>query len=475
MIRKLAIFFAVGFACVGFIACNESTKEYVEEVSQSAAVRAFSLAEDKNVLKNLDSVFFSIDLINAQIFNADSLPYGTKITKLVPVIVTLDGASQIKLTVTRPNQPDTVYDYMNHSTDSIDFTNPVKLHLVSADGAFERNYTIRVNVHQTEVDSLMWSRAERTALPSLFDYPNEQHSTLQGENVLCLTRYQNQYCLATGNPVIGEWNKREVSFTFKPQVNTFTATSDALYILAEDGTLYSSTDGTEWTSTTLKWHAVYGSYNSTILGSVEGIDGWQIQQYPSMALTNLPEGMPVSGTSAPVAYSFEMAVSKQMMLVGGRKADGTLSDATWGFDGSNWACISKYHLPEALEGMVAVPYYTSTVNSAFIATTYPTIIAFGGQKADGTLSKNVYMSNDYGYTWKKASPLMQLPEHIPAMHSAQAFVFDITHDVNSRASKPIESWECPYIYLFGGLNESGSTMNTVWRGVINRLSYKPLQ
>jgi hypothetical protein len=45
----------------------------------------------------------------------------------------------------------------------------------------------------------------------------------------------------------------------------------------------------------------------------------------------------------------------------------------------------------------------------------------------------------------------------------------------SRATAPITQWEVPYIYLFGGYDSEGYLYNSVWRGVINRLSFKPLQ
>ena len=44
----------------------------------------------------------------------------------------------------------------------------------------------------------------------------------------------------------------------------------------------------------------------------------------------------------------------------------------------------------------------------------------------------------------------------------------------SRAVTPVTTWECPYIYLYGGDNASGSLNPQVWRGVINRLTFKPL-
>ena len=70
-------------AAMGFAGCN-SEKEDIATVSYSSvAVEGFSLAADDSVLANLDSVFFTIDLNNALIFNADSLPVGTDVSKLV--------------------------------------------------------------------------------------------------------------------------------------------------------------------------------------------------------------------------------------------------------------------------------------------------------------------------------------------------------------------------------------------------------
>ena len=103
-----------------------------------------------------------------------------------------------------------------------------------------------------------------------------------------------------------------------------------------------------------------------------------------------------------------------------------------------------------------------------------------------------------GLNWKLADDLMQLPEYIPNMGGAQALVFDrtmtarstsgwveypskslpywwkISNPINSRASQNTNTWECPYIYLFGGYDENGNLYNTIWRGVINRLSFKPV-
>ncbi len=481
MIRKFTIILAIAVYVANFVACNED-KTYEYTTVSGAAINSFSISADDKILENLDSVFFTIDLIKGQIYNADSLPFGTNVTRLVPIITTTDGASLAELTVKRAGESDTTYNYLTNSTDSIDFTNPVNLRVVSADGTAEKNYTITVNVHKVVADSLAWSQAERLSLPSLFSIPNEQHTVIQNDKIHCLTRYESKYCLATSEASrlgdknsTNKWNHQYIEFGFTPNINSFTASDDALYILSDSGELYTSANGLSWNTTGLKWHSIYMGYQSTVLGSVKDGDAWLIQQYPGNKLSPLPNNMPVSGTSNPVTYSFTMGQNPQTYIVGGRKADGSLTGATWGFDGDSWCKISAREIPVALEGMVVIPFYTFKVNSDWTTTTYPTIIATGGRKADRTIESTVYVSNDYGYSWNKASSLMQLPEYIPAMYNSQAVVVNTTFDAKSRVSKPLESWECPYIYLFGGVNAEGATYNTLWKGTINRLTFKPIQ
>lgn len=44
-----------------------------------------------------------------------------------------------------------------------------------------------------------------------------------------------------------------------------------------------------------------------------------------------------------------------------------------------------------------------------------------------------------------------------------------------RATEAITSWECPYIYSFGGIKPDNTLQSTVWRAAINRLMFKPIQ
>lgn len=486
-LRKLALFAVALPVFAGFFACN-SSYEVNEMTASSVAVRSFYLSKDDSVVEHLDSVYFSIDLTKGLIFNADSLPFGTDVTALVPVITTLETSSSIELSVTRANGTDTVYDYLSNSTDSIDFTNPVTLTVRSYDGINTMRYTIKVNVHKLIPDSLVWSEANRSALPSSLANPESQRTTVCQSTFFCLTgsgtNYSLSSCTPSTTPVNGpglelsDWEVRDIKFGFTPQLASFSSSGSSLFILSEDGNLYESKDcGASWNETGLNWHWIYGDYDGSLLGSVY-IDGaWVVQSFPSAESFALPDGMPVENTSSPVTYSFSMSTTPQMVFFGGRSADNKLCSDAWSFDGNSWIKLSRRSASEPLENVALAMYWSFTTSSSWNVNAYPTLIAIGGKNAAGTPSENVYLSTDYGVNWSKAPVLMQLPSFIPPMWDAQLFVADsyYSSNITPKIVRPTETWPCPYVYMFGGYSADGSFYNTIWRGVINRLSFLPIE
>lgn len=87
-------------------ACNSSSnEEQIEyELSSDVAVTSFQLLSNDKVLDSLNNVYFSIDLLNARIFNADSLPYGTPVDRL-QVLINTSSASNVTIAFPRPDWP----------------------------------------------------------------------------------------------------------------------------------------------------------------------------------------------------------------------------------------------------------------------------------------------------------------------------------------------------------------------------------
>lgn len=503
MIKKLIPVLAIASA-LSFAACNESSDSYEYQLSSSVAVTGFSLSDDEKVLDSLENVFFSIDLVNAKIFNADSLPYGTNVSRLIPVISTPSTASAVQLEYPRVGLSDSIVNYLTNSTDSIDFSNgPVKLRVKSQSGLVERVYEIKVNVHQVKADTLAWYAMESAPLPTTMANPDAQRTVPFGGTYYCLTSKGSEYCLATTtDPSDPNWQAKSVTFGFNPDVESLRATDDALYILSTDGTLYTSTDFSSWTSTGQSWHYAYGKYGKSLLGCKQAGDKWLIASYPDNRTWPMPANFPVSGTSEPACYTPQMGLSQQLVMTGGRTAEGTLLAGSWSFDGENWAYVTLKSMPYALEGMAMVPYAIfETSSTNWVPTEMPALLAFGGRDANGSINPLVIYSIDWGLSWHKAPSLLQMPQSLPKVWGASAFVYSTTmsdadsragdwtkvshrglypqcswlHELGaSRVSKPITEWECPAIYMLGGHNYFGETQTAMWRGVIMRYTFKPL-
>lgn len=474
-------------------ACNSKLDDTDDTImAQSVAVNAFRLSEDNKIMAHLDTVFFAVDLISKSIYNADSLPYGSPTNKLVPVVSVGDMVSVIEFTVSRPDKPDTIYDYLAHPADSIDFSNgPVKMRVVSGNGLVEMTYNVQVNVHEVEPDSLIWGDAAIRTLPTKFTAATRQKTSANSSAIYCLTETGGRYCLAKAPAPDGEWEMDYVQMPPRAVTNSFTAAENRLYILGVDDTaegnaLYYSEDGGQsWTPTPIHMENIYGALGAGVCGPLYTEGQWLLASSSTSALIPLPQGMPVAQYSNPAYYSFPLSTGTQLLIVGGVDSDGNPCGA-WSYDGNGWVRLSA-PFAAAYRQMNLISFVSFTVNNALIPREWPTMYAFGGRNVDGHIERTVYRSTDYGMTWKEAPSMQQIPETITLGFGAQAFVYNRTllpsrsADTwepiapRSRATRPIESWECPYIYVFGGYNESVATYNTIWRATLNRLTFKPMQ
>lgn len=498
-VRKFAVAVAVAAISISFGACNSDSVTTDPYLPNSCQLTKFALSKDTTVCIGLDTVFFSIDQIRGEIFNADSLPMGAKINKLVPRI-SVETASVLEIIEPRPGKSDSIHNYIEHPGDSIDFSNgPVRLRIVSADGQATCSYNVRVLVHKSNPDTLVWSRLERAGLPSVFTVVTDQGTAHTADKLYCLTHYDGKYCMATATDPSGVWQYSTPVFSFTPVLYSLTATDKALYILDDKGNLMTSTDGNSWSATGQQWSSIYGAHLNKLLGVANRNGSWKVVTYPEVSENDIPDGFPVSGASQTTTYTFEMSDEPQTVITGGRRADGTLSGVTWGYDGNSWACITRKPLPEALENAVVIPYFTVDLNyNTWKFTERSVLIAMFGRTANGALNDTVYTSSDLGVHWQKADKLLQQAAVIPGRVDARAFNYKQTlHVSRSQANgwvniplkrpaaefvsapmvtavKPVSEWECPYIYLFGGYNAEGTFYNTMYRGVIQRFTFIPI-
>lgn len=493
--QKIYFFLCVAALILSGVSCNSSDDEQITyTLSESVRVSAFSLAANDSVLANLDTIFFTIDLNGGQIYNADSLPKGTDVSALIANI-SFDNVGRARILMDRgdPAKNDTI-EYLASPTDSIDFTSKVSLIVTAQNGVTEKWYSVKVNVHQIDPDSLYWNTAFGVKpLPCGSGAAVAAQKTVRlNDLVYTFVESNSTYTVyTTTNPYGDEWTARELALPFTPNVESVQATNDALYMLSQTGELYRSDDGVNWTATGQTFYSLVGTWQSRVLGIVDDNGVYRHDCYPrpdGFTPYPAPAGFPITGSSQMVTFVSNYDLNTpQSIMVGGRLADNSLTGATWGYDGEAWAQLDGSITPS--EGVVLFPYFTFTTNAYWVTTQYTSWIAIGGRDANG-VNNNVYVSINNGNTWSKAPESLAMPAYIEPRAFASVLVIERAAEAAQRASglwkwlpvrtvpkavtRADEEYKVPYIYLFGGENAEGTVYNQIWRGAIGRLSYPPI-
>ena len=90
-----------------------------------------------------------VDQLSHEIYNPDSLPQNTDVSKVVLSNIAADGSVFYK-------DADGMEYYFSNK-DSIDFTNPVLFTCYSPDGTQSQTYRVRINVHKSNSEMFTWT------------------------------------------------------------------------------------------------------------------------------------------------------------------------------------------------------------------------------------------------------------------------------------------------------------------------------
>ncbi len=487
--QKIYFFLCIAALVLSVISCNsdDDVDDYV--AYQSVRVKSFSLEKNDSVLANLDTVFFTIDLTKGLIYNADSLPVGTDVSALI-ANMTFDnvGDAMIYIEKGNPAKVDSI-NYRTNPKDSIDFTGKVTMKVTAENGRTTKMYSLKVNVHQANPDSLYWTgHFGVRPLPSGADVNVEaQKSIYYNKQVYTYIAANSVYTLyITDDPYGDDWAENGLNLSFEPNLQSIVTTDEAMYMLSTGGELFSSTDGVEWTSTGANFYSLQGAWKSRVLGVVLDNDIYKHDYYPrpeGFTPVEVASDFPITGSSPMVTFVSEYDLdSPQSIMVGGRTAANTLTGATWGYDGSIWAQLQGVVTP--CEGAVLFPYFTFKTDEYWMTTKYSAWILIGGRTSSG-VSSTVYLSLNNGNTWAVAPVSMTMPAYIKPRAFASVAVVDADYQAGEASSlwklmPPVgevtrgSDYQIPYIYLFGGENNSGKIYNEMWRGAIGRLTYPPI-
>lgn len=97
---------------------------------------------------------FNIDQLRNTIYNTDSLPYGTDVAHVLATISS-KNSGMVVLNLKDKSGADSLAYYS--STDSIDFTDPVRIRVYNMMSSAYREYSVTVNAHKEKADSFKWN------------------------------------------------------------------------------------------------------------------------------------------------------------------------------------------------------------------------------------------------------------------------------------------------------------------------------
>ena len=210
------------FTVLFFASCLDSDEKY--EYSSNDVISFFALPD---ILGK--QYFFTIDQIKGTIYNRDSLPFSsdTIIDKIL--IKQINYVGYI-------TSEDTLFNYL---ADSVDLRKPLEITSHAPDGTHKRDYTIKVNVHQQDPDSLCWTTLAK-------DFTNQalkgDHKTIIFKNTI--KAYNKEHVFSSSLTDGKNWKSETLSglpSTIKLQ--TLTVHNDKVYAVNTEGDLFSSEDG----------------------------------------------------------------------------------------------------------------------------------------------------------------------------------------------------------------------------------------
>lgn len=250
MIKKFLSIVMMLTAMMTLSSCLNSDEEDVTYYDDTA-ITAFSLGTLKRyhtttAKDGSDSTYttsltgssykFYIDQLNRRIYNPDSLPVGVDAKHVLCTITTKNSGTPVLVLRSQAGTDSLAY---YSSSDSIDFSNPVRIRVFSNSGKASREYTVSVNIHQQTGDELSWSHDSIADLTAM----GARHLVAMGGNVYLFGLEGDKTVAYKNNG--SAWQRLDGVSASATAYNNVIAKGSYLYML--DGTtLQRSTDGNTW-------------------------------------------------------------------------------------------------------------------------------------------------------------------------------------------------------------------------------------
>jgi hypothetical protein len=440
--------FITGCVLMLMASCLGSGDTYTTDDLKDAQISSLVLSHDS--VEGLSNVKFTIDQIGGFIFNGDSLPYGTKIEKVVCTLTYSVGVNAVK--VVQEAVGDTTIWW--NGTDSLEFSRPVEFTTIAYDGTTTKTYTAWVNIHQEKPDSMVWESHATLPAADAAERNVMKYTYNDADAYLMYAKISGLHTLFY-SPATDTETWQELPLTGLPEtadISQITPYEGALYAPAGRDGLYLSADGMSWTkmedapTVGAILGVVHEGYNTpSLLAAI--VSGDDSSVFAAMNKEKqwtegnaVPANFPVSAFGR---INYNRMNHEYLSVVAGKDSKGQTLNTTWATaDATGWALFSgeQENFFEKKAGAMLTQYDDK-------------FYLIGGINAENKASKEIHLSIDNGATWFPADSLKTFPEAYKARGYASVHV-DAAN----------------YLLIFGGKTGEGEkSLNELWRGRINRL------
>lgn len=386
--------------------------------------------------------------IDSVIVNLDSLPKGTHIDTLVAKFIFDQYPHAVYAIYTDTDNFERKL-LAGDGTDTLNFTRPMIVQVVSYDEQHSFYYRIKMNVHNV--------------VPYLYNWVNTAQN-IAGQNVdnQFAAVFNNQFCyyinynstkfLYTANTDYSTLNNHSSQLANLPvaaDLQSIKFFNNKLYLFSKnDNKIYSTADGYVWTAAdfTLSGYELVSlimNYQNKLWGIVKDVNGYYStfsedgNNWQTGAV--LPEDFPVEQFAA-VPNTHHTGKPKAF-LYGGVRKDGALSTKAFSTeDGLQWIGFEPIKKTPLLSTGMSIVRYDNK------------LLMFGGY-VDSTF---VQVSADEGFSWAKADTVaIKLPKNFKLRTSQSTFV-----DEQNR------------IVIVGGKDILNNSLSDIWTMKLNSIDWK---
>lgn len=454
-LKVLNIIICLFIAACSITSCLHSDEiEY--EFSSNASITAFSITDSiityyPAVVNGKDTTLstgivgadypFVINQSEGLIYNPDSLPVGTDVSK---VVVSITADSYVYIVA----ETDSLWE----EKDSLNFKNPIQFKILAENGTFGRVYTAKINVHQQDPEVLSWQKLEGNFSTDIA----KQKAIYLNNHIYVFAEQDGQAVVTTTEATDGKnWSEPiRIDTPKEADITSAMVWGNQLYILAENE-LYTSEDGIAWnkveTSTSIQKLVanIYSDKTQKIIGIdsdnhyIESHDGMTWEAYGEM-----PAEFPTSNLSY-ASYALDTNKDIHRIVVIGDNATSDSIAVSWSqLDSENgWTDLAAPNNSDGcpkLENMSMIRY-----NNA--------LYTFGGngqRKTNFEPFSNLFVSKDNGITWQTSPEKFAFPEEFQTKYEESDGNYSCTVDENH------------FIWIMW------SKTGEVWRGRLNKLGFE---